>query len=106
MVSEALCYIATLAESQAYCEPAGMGRHRKVGVIVHLSSRPFVKSPAFGPVGVAFPPPALAELQNKVSASIERPVLSLGVLDERREQDPDGLMVLQGTASSTASPGL
>lgn len=53
----------------------------------NLSSRSFVKSPGSGPPsprerGVASTLPALSELQSKISAGLEMPVLSSEILDE------------------------
>lgn len=66
-----------------------MGRDKEFGVTANLPSRSFVQSPAFGPP-LPFPTPA-PELQSKIGAGVEIPVLFSEVLDERSEQDPDGL---------------
>ena len=89
-----------------------MERKGKFGGTTDLSSRPFVKSvshspaPAFGSLlsrekGVATPFPALSELQSRISAGLEMPVLSSGILDASRIP-----MVLGTGFSSTGSPRL
>lgn len=59
-----------------------------------LQTRSSVQSSAFEP---SFPgerlclPTLAPEVQSKIGAGVEMPVLSSEILDERSEQDPDGL---------------